>query len=208
MGQSTEELSREISGTRQDLAQDLSALQDRVSPSAIVERRKAAARGKVQQMRSRVMGTVEGAQHGAGHAAGAVSGTAQQALDTAEEQFEGSPLAAGLVAFGAGVVVSALFPPSQAEQRAARQVVDAAKEHGQPVLDEAKAVGQEMGEELKEHAVEAAQQVKDAATESAEKVKDEGQSAADSVKAEVQDESGEQPGSTSPSGAVPPATQF
>ena len=44
MGQSTEELSTQIAGTRESLASDLDALQDRVSPSAIVERRKEAAR--------------------------------------------------------------------------------------------------------------------------------------------------------------------
>jgi len=199
MGQSTEELTREISGTRQDLTENLNALQDRVSPHAIVERRKAAARSKVRQVRSRVMGTVEGAQLGAGQAADAVSDTAYQALDTAEERFEGSPLAAGLVAFGAGVVVSALFPATEREAKAAHQVVDAAREHGQPLLDEAKAVGQEVGEQLKETATDAAQQVKEAATDSAEKVRDEGQSAAESVKSDVQDAG---PGPTPQSGTI------
>ena len=37
MGQSTEELSSEIAGTRRSLATDPDALQDRVSPTAIVE---------------------------------------------------------------------------------------------------------------------------------------------------------------------------
>jgi ElaB/YqjD/DUF883 family membrane-anchored ribosome-binding protein len=195
MGQSTEELTREISGTREDLTQNLNALQDRVSPHAIVERRKAAARDRARHLRSRVMGTVEGAQHGAGQAAGAVSDTAQQALDTAEERFEGSPLAAGLVAFGAGVVVSSLFPATEKEAQAAHRVVDAAKEHGQPLIEEAKAVGQEMGEQLGETATEAAQQVKEAATDSAEKVRDEGQSAAESVRTDVAGGSTDQPGS-------------
>jgi ElaB/YqjD/DUF883 family membrane-anchored ribosome-binding protein len=185
MGQSTEELTREISGTRQDLTQNLNALQDRVSPHAIVERRKAAARDKVRHLRGRVMGTVEGTQEGAGQAAGAVTDTAQQALGTAEERFEGSPLAAGLVAFGAGVVVSALFPATEKEAQAAHQVVDAAKEHGQPLIEEAKTVGQEMGGQRKETAAEAAQQVKEAATDSAEKVRNEGQDAAESVRSDV-----------------------
>ena len=46
MGQSTEELTTQIAGTRESLATDLDALQNRVSPSAIVERRKEAARGR------------------------------------------------------------------------------------------------------------------------------------------------------------------
>jgi len=190
MGQSTEELTKQISGTRDDLAQDLNALHDKVSPSAIVGRRTAAAKGRVQQVRSRVMGTVQGAQEGASSAAGSVSDTTHQALDTAEERFDGSPLAAGLVAFGAGVVVSALFPATEKETRAAHRLVDAAKEHGQPLADEARSVGQEMGAQLKETASEAAQQVKDSATESAERVRDEGQNAAESVKSDVEGDDG------------------
>ena len=42
MGQSTEELNTQIAGTRDHLAADLDALQDKISPAAIVERRKAA----------------------------------------------------------------------------------------------------------------------------------------------------------------------
>ena len=48
MGQSTEELSNEIEETRRSMTTNVDALQDRVSPSAIVERRKAAARGRMQ----------------------------------------------------------------------------------------------------------------------------------------------------------------
>ena len=44
MGTSTEELSNDIARTRADLEQDLDALQDKVSPSAIMERRKTAVR--------------------------------------------------------------------------------------------------------------------------------------------------------------------
>ena len=47
MGQSTEELRSEIEQTRQSMTADVDALQDRVSPTAIVERRKQAARSRV-----------------------------------------------------------------------------------------------------------------------------------------------------------------
>ena len=57
MGQSTEELSQEIAETRQSMTANVDALQDKVSPSAIVERRKQAARGRMLGVRDRVMGT-------------------------------------------------------------------------------------------------------------------------------------------------------
>lgn len=209
MGQGTQELSRDIAGTRQDLAYDLQALEDRLSPHAIMERRKAAARGRMHRMRSRVMGTAEHAQRSAGQgtsqAASAVQDTAQSAVEQAEERYEGSPLGAGLVAFGAGMVISALLPPTEAEQRAARQVVDTAKEHGQPLAEEAKAVGREVGQDLKETAQESTQELRQSAQESAERVKSEGQSAQQHVKEEAQDRSGGT-GSTPPSAPPPGGT--
>ena len=57
MGTSTEELSNDIARTRADLEQDLDALQDKVSPSAIMERRKSAVRGRLASAKDRVMGT-------------------------------------------------------------------------------------------------------------------------------------------------------
>jgi ElaB/YqjD/DUF883 family membrane-anchored ribosome-binding protein len=185
MGQSTEELTSDIASTREGLAQNLDALQDRVSPSAIVERRKDAAKGRFRQVRNKVMGTAQGAKHSAGSTASSatdsVTTTAQGAVGAAGEKFEGSPLAAGLIAFGAGMVVSALLPASDAETKAARGVVESA----QPMVDEMTSVGQELGQQVKESATGAAQQVKDAAAESAQNVKAEGQSSAQNVQSEA-----------------------
>jgi hypothetical protein len=101
------------------------------------------------------------------------------------DRAQGNPLAAGLIAFGAGWLVSSLLPASRAEANLAGQAVDAAKDHGQPLIDHAKSVGQEVGDDLKEKATQAATEVKDSAVESAQHVKDEGQSAADGVKDDV-----------------------
>ena len=72
------------------------------------------------------------------------------AVGTVREQAEGNPLAAGLVAFGVGWLVSSLLPASDAEQRAARRAVDTAKEQGQPVLDQAKQAAQEVGQHMQD----------------------------------------------------------
>ena len=191
MGQSTEELNTQIAGTRDNLAADLDALQDRVSPAAIVERRKAAARGRMTSVRNRVMGSAQSARDTAGSsgtgAVDSVKGSAQGALSSAGDTVDGSPLAAGLVAFGAGMLISALLPASDAETRAAEQVVDAAKEHGQPLVDEAKSVGQEVGQQLKESAADSVEQVRSTAADSASRVQDEGRSSAQNVASEAQD---------------------
>lgn len=197
MGQSTEELSGEIATTRNNLASDLDALHDRVSPSAMVERRKQAARGRLRRMRDRVMGTVHEARSstasGAASAAGSAQDTMQGTMDSAresaqvaasraQETYEGAPLAAGLVAFGAGMVIASLFPAAEREAVAADKMVGAAKEHGAPLLDEARTQAQQATQQLGDTASQAVQEVKDAAAQGADRVGTEGRSAMESVR--------------------------
>ena len=188
MGNRTEELSTDIAGTRQTLAQDLDALQDRVSPSAVVARRKTAARERVLGVRDRVMGTASSARGTSGDAAsGAVSSakdTASSAAGAAQDRYQGSPLGAGLVAFGAGMVIAGMFPASRAEASAASSALD----QGRPLVDQAKSVGQDVASGLQETATEAAQQVKESAKDSAGRVQEEGRSAVGDVQSSAKTE--------------------
>lgn len=189
MGQSTEELSTQIAGTRESLAADVDALQDRVSPRAVAHRQKEAAKSRLSSVRDRVMGSAASAKDSAaGTGSGAVSGVqdaAGSAASTAQEKFEGAPIAAGLVAFGAGMVLAGLFPATDVEAKAAQRAVDTATADG-GLVDQAKAAGQDVGQQVQQTATEAAQQVKDTATDAAGTVRDQGQSAADSVRSDVQ----------------------
>ena len=173
MGTSTEELSNDIARTRADLEQDLDALQDKVSPSAIMERRKL--RSAVGWRRPRTAswaparawsGLAQDAAHG-------VSSATSNAGSALEDRVEGSPLAVGLVAFGAGLLIAGLMPATKVEAQTARKLKDVAQEHGQPVVDQAKSAAQEVGEQLKDKATQAADEVRSSAQESAERVKDE-----------------------------------
>jgi ElaB/YqjD/DUF883 family membrane-anchored ribosome-binding protein/vacuolar-type H+-ATPase subunit H len=189
MGQGPEELSTDIEGTRQDLSRDLDALTNKVSPTHVVERRKAAARDKLGSLRNRVMGSAHDVAGSASSAGDGVTASAQDAVGTVQAKTEGNPLAAGLVAFGAGWLVSSLMPVSEKEARLIEPAVDKAKEHGQPVVDEARSAGEQMGQELKDQATRAAEQVKSAAQDSAQTVKEEGQSSAAAVKDDAQQRS-------------------
>jgi hypothetical protein len=190
MGQSTEELTSQIEDTRQRMASDLDTLQDRVSPAAIVERRKQAVRGRFASMKDQVMGTAQGATSsvsGAVSSSGeSLSSTGASMSSTAQERFEGTPLAAGLVAFGAGVVLASLMPASRLEAEAAHRVVETAKEHGQPLLDEARSAGEEAVDRVKQSAMDSAQQVKESAQDSAQTVAEEAQSSTEAVRDQAQ----------------------
>ena len=166
MGTSTEELSSDIAQTRQSLAQDVDALQDKVSPAAIIERRKTAVRGRLSTAKDRVMGGGQDAVHG-------VSGATSGAGEAIEQRVEGSPLAAGLIAFGAGLVIAGLIPASKVEAQGAQRLQEAVKEHGQPVIDEARSAAQQVGDQLKDKASEAASELRSSAQESADRVKEE-----------------------------------
>ena len=111
---------------------------------------------------------------GSGQSTGrGVSDVTSQAGSALEERVEGSPLAAGLVAFGAGLVIAGLVPASKAEAQGAQRLKEVAQEHGQPVMDQARSSAQEVGDHLKDKATEAAHEVKASAQESTDRIKDE-----------------------------------
>lgn len=186
MGESTEELSRDIAYTRAQLSADVDELGNKVSPSQAVHRRTQAVKGRFSRMKDQVMGSTQDAGHSLGqsaqHAGSSVGDTASSAVEGIERRTEGNPLAAGLIAFGAGMLLSAAFPATQQEQRIVQQGMDAAKEHGQPVMDEVKSAASDMGQELKQSAREGVEEVKSTAQSSAENVKQETQGAAQHVR--------------------------
>jgi ElaB/YqjD/DUF883 family membrane-anchored ribosome-binding protein len=178
MGQSTEELSGEIAQTRASLASDLDALQDKVSPAAIVQRRKAAARDRFGRARSRVMGTVRSVRD-------TTTDSASSTAESAQDRYDGAPLAAGVVAFGAGMVLASMWPAAERETIAVGKLVDAAKEHGRPMVEEAKSQAKHAARQVGESASDAVEQVKEAATQGADRVSSQGQSAVQSVRDEA-----------------------
>ncbi|WP_299167711.1 DUF3618 domain-containing protein [uncultured Arthrobacter sp.] len=93
---------------------------------------------------------------------------------TAKTKAQGNPLAAGLIAFGAGLLAASLIPASAKETEAA----SALKEKAQPLMTEATDAAKQVVEDLKEPAGEAVDSVKQTATDSAQTVKDEGTHAA------------------------------
>lgn len=198
MGQDsdTQRLTHDIEDTRTDLSRNVDALTEKVSPSRVVERRVERTRTRFATMKESVMGSASGAKDSVmGSATGAkdsvrgsASGTGSSLSDTAgtaKQKARGNPLAAGLLAFGTGWLVSSLLPASEKEAQAAQQLEDAAKEHGQPLKEQASQVGRDVGDTMKEKASTAADEVKSTAQESSQRVKEEGQSSAENVKGQA-----------------------
>lgn len=177
MAEVSQELRQDIERIRDDLDTTLDALGERVSPRRIAQRRKAAVRARVTRIRTAVIGSVQesgsavagqarqvagSVQEGAQQVAGRAAEQVREAPEMIQQQTQGNPLAAGLVAFGAGMLLATLFPPTEAEQRAASAVQDRVE----PLKDQALEVGREVKEHLQESARESAQQVKETAAKS------------------------------------------
>lgn len=188
MGETPDQLSTDIEQTRGRLGDHLDELQDKVSPAAIATRQKEAARSRLLGVKEKALGTARSANEStpsASDAASKASDAANAAADTAKGQYQGAPIAAGIAAFGLGMVISALVPATRAEQKAAVQIKDTVQEQAQPLMADAKQAVTEVGEGLKSQAADAAQQVKDTGADAVATVKDEGQSSAESVRSET-----------------------
>ena len=155
-------------------------------------------RTAASQAADRVSGTASSAASSVQDAAASAAGTVQDAASTAADavqqapqairrQTRGNPLAAGLIAFGAGWLVSSLLPASRREQELADQAKQVAQEKVQPVLQQ---VAGEVGDNLREPAQQAVDSVKATAQDAKETVADEGRSAAQDVSGRSQDAAG------------------
>ena len=202
MGQSPDQLRREIEETRMGMSENLDAIGDRVSPGRIVERRTNRMRNGVTSLRERVMGApssmgsaLSDRTPDMGGVTERVSGAGdalRSAPEGAKQTAQGNPMLAGALAFGAGFVAAAVFKGTEAEARAATTL----QEKAQPLKEEAQSVAREVAsglqepaqqaaESLKETAASGAESVKEAAQSSAQQTKEAGQSAVEDVKAKA-----------------------
>jgi hypothetical protein len=179
MGKTAAELRQEIEQQRADISRDVDAIGDRVSPARIVDRRTEAVRARVRSAREAVMGSND-ADSGSSSVAGRVGATKEHASDLAHTAMDGvsgvpdqirsgtrgNPLAAGLVAFGIGLIAATLIPSSEQEEELARQL--------QPQLDRASAkvgdAGRELVEGLRPEVEAAVQEVKEEAAGAGQRV--------------------------------------
>jgi Protein of unknown function (DUF3618) len=197
------EIKRDIERTRAELSNDVNALSEKVTPGRIVERRVRRTRDAVSGVKERIMGDSDGDGFGrsaadstqsavsnAGDrmssAASSVADVASSAPDAVRRQAAGNPLAAGLIAFGVGWLVSSLAPASQAEQNLATQVKDRASDVAQPLAEQAQQAAKDVASNLQEPAQQAVEQVRSTAQDAASTVSEQAKGAAGDVKDQAQ----------------------
>ncbi len=178
-----DQIRAEIEATRADLSDNVNQLGDKVSPSQIAKRQTARLRGGAMTVKNHIMGASDSARSSASDALSQAGDMVSEAPGRIASQTKGSPMAAGLIAFGAGMLLSALFPASRKEAQAAA----ALKEQAQPLVEQATNAAKEVAGNLQEPAQDALESVKSTASDAMDTVKSEGQSAVGDVKDKAMD---------------------
>ena len=183
MSDNPDAIRSDIEATRARLGTNVDAVADKVTPSNIVHRQTDKVRDAVFGVKEKVMGAADHAtaniHSGTGHTGNAIG----EAPAQVKAKTQGNPLAAGLIAFGAGMLLSSLIPASEKEREAA----DALKTAAEPLTTELAEAAKDVAQGLKEPAQEAMENVKATATDAAEHVKTEGQYAAADVRDKATD---------------------
>ena len=203
MAQEPDRLRQDIEETRASLTRDVDLLADKTSPTKAAQRRWGAVKEKV-------MGSSENARHAAGDsmssAQGAVQDKASQLGDkasqlgdkagsaaqnvaesvrsapqTVAQRAQGNPIAAGIIAFGVGLLAATLLPVTDAERRAGQQLKDNSGE----LTDKVKDVANEMKDDLSGSVQQAVGEVKETAQDAAQTTRDQAQSGVQDVKSEA-----------------------
>ena len=201
-----DEIRADIERTRAALSNDVDELAETVRPKNVAQRQVDKVKEAASNVKERVMGSNDddysavdtgasstspkdavadkayAARDAVSEKASEARGAVSRAPVAVKQSAQGNPLAAGVIAFGLGMLVSSLIPSTERE----RQAVSQLQENLEPVKEKASEVARDFGERLKPAAQEAAQSVKMAATEGAETLKQEGVAAAAEVKDQAQ----------------------
>lgn len=183
MSENPEVIRANIEQTRQNLSYDVDAVADKVSPSHVAHRQTEKIKDAVFGAKDKIMGAADDTSGRAGDAVSGAGEAVGEVPHRVARQTRGNPLAAGLVAFGVGMLVSSLIPPSEKEQELAQTV----KEKAEPLTEQVKGAASEVASNLKEPAQQAAQSVQATATDAASNVKDEAQTQTSSVQDRAQE---------------------
>jgi uncharacterized protein YjbJ (UPF0337 family) len=178
MAEEPDRLRQDIEGTRASLTRDVDMLAEKTSPKRVAQRR-------WTSVKERVMGATDSGRHAAGDAvskAADAGDSVKRAPQAVAEQAKGNPLAAGIIAFGTGMLAATLIPVTDAERRAGRQVKDNAGE----VTDRVKDVANEMKDDLSGSVQQAAGEVKATAQDAAQTTRDQARSSAQDAREQVQ----------------------
>ncbi len=181
MSKDSHELRADIAQTRDELRNDVDAIVDKVSPSHIAHRQTAKIKDSLTRAKETVMGRSDDVREHTQHVAHDASEAVHEAPHKVAQQTRGNPLAAGLIAFGAGVLASSLIPGSRQEEK----LVQRMKDKAEPLTTELSDAAKQVAEDMKEPATAMIDDLRDTAQQSVDRVKSEAMSESEHLKQEA-----------------------
>ncbi|EEP70450.1 hypothetical protein MCAG_00777 [Micromonospora sp. ATCC 39149] len=192
-----DDIRSDIERTRARLSGDVNLLTDKVNPRRVADRKMHEARGRLSALKDRIMGSAAHAGEtgraktsSAAHQVAAAGSQAKETVGTLpqkqREATQGNPLAAGLIAFGLGALISSLLPPSEPERRAAGQAKGKVTEHSEEIRQQMRTTAHQMQDNLRQPVQEAAGAVKDQAAKSASTMREQGQATAGELRGQAE----------------------
>jgi hypothetical protein len=196
MTSNPDQIRRQIEHTRNELSADVNALTEKLTPSRAVARRVDRTRETLTHVKDKIIGVAEDAastvsdtaSSAASTTADRVSSVASSAADTvssapqvARRKAQGNPLAAGLIAFGAGWLAASLIQSSRQERELARQAQQRISKQLQPMAQQVKQAASDVADNMREPVQQAAQSIKSTGRDAAATVIQKSRTAADQV---------------------------
>ena len=181
MATESDRIRAEIDATRGELADDVSTLAVRTNPKKIAGRRWHSMKATATSVRHRLMGASSESTDTLSDKASGIGGAVRGAPETMVRQAQGSPLAAGVIAFGAGLLTAALLPRTEPEQRIGGQIAERAHDVVDSVQQEAKGLGSEIKDSAVAAGHEVGQTTREAAARTAEQARQSGHEAREQI---------------------------
>ncbi len=194
MGQTADELRADIEQRRDNMSGTVDAIEDKVRPGRIIQRRRQAVRDWAGTTRERMMGTRDAFEAGVSDSAAGAAATVRdvgaqiaEAPTQLADQTRGAPLIAGGIALGLGALLALLLPETRIEHQAIETVqpqidmaTEAAKDAGLQALQTTQDSAKEAISDLKDSAAERATELAEQANEAKDEVVDRAQEATNS----------------------------
>ncbi|WP_051807143.1 DUF3618 domain-containing protein [Actinoplanes subtropicus] len=152
MVEEPDRMRQNIEATRASLTRDVDRLAEKTSP-------RQAARRRWTAVREKVMGSTESTANRVEEKAQDAADAVRSAPRAVATQTQGNPLAAGIIAFGVGMLAATLMPVTEAERRAGQQL----KEHSGDLTEKVKDVAGDLKEDLSGSARHAVDEVRSTA---------------------------------------------
>jgi ElaB/YqjD/DUF883 family membrane-anchored ribosome-binding protein len=186
-------LRQDIETTRATLTRDVDRLAEKTSPKQVARRRWTAVKEKVMGSTGQGASTMgDTAQEKAsqlgdkasqlGDAATSKAHDAADAVRSAPQavatQTQGNPVAAGVIAFGVGLLAATLIPVTDAERRAGQEL----KDRSEPLTEKVKDVAGDLKDDVGGTVQEAAGHLKETAQDAVQNTREQARSSAQDAK--------------------------